>query len=208
MAKQTIQEKIKALKKVWKNTKAKEPYEDLPNGDFEGIIKNAVQTLAKETNNLMAVYTLEVTAPEDFKGRLQYKRQMLETEDNVSYAKGDLKAINVVVDDIDELGDTFEQEVVGLPILFSVVHNKEFVNVYFRERLEGEKQESEPDKDADNGDEEALTADDVRGYLDEDDEGESIFAEIIKDNELDINPDEYATWSEVADLIIDQLDLE
>ena len=208
MAKQTIQQKLKALQKDWKNTEARQGYEDLPGGDYEGVIKNAVLGLTKDEKNpkLMATYTLEVTEG-DFKGRTQYKRQMAETADNIAYAKGDLDAIGVdAPDDIADLGDTFEQEVVGLPILFSVVHNKEFVNVYFRERLEGaEKVESGDDS---NGDDDALTADDVRSYLDEDDEGESMFKEIIKDNELGIDPDEYATWSEVADLIIDQLELE
>ena len=74
--------------------------------------------------------------------------------------------------------------------------------------MEGvEKAEPDADSDEDNGDDEYLTAENVRAYLDEEDEGESIFTEIIKDNELDIEPDDYATWSEVADLIIDQLGL-
>jgi hypothetical protein len=208
MAKQTIQQKLKALQKDWKNTEARIGYEDLPDGDYEGVIKNAVLGLSKN-DNLMATYTLEVTEG-DFKGRVQYKRQMLETADNISYAKGDLEAIDVdAPDNIADLGETFEQEVVSLAVLFSVVHNKEFVNVYFRERLEEASKESEPKEDnEESGDEDALTADDVRAYLDEDDEGESIFTEIIKDNDLDIDPDDYATWSEVADLIIDQLDLE
>ena len=208
MAKQTIQQKLKALQKDWKNTEARQGYEDLPAGDYEGVIKNAVLGLSKN-DKLMATYTLEVTAPEDFKGRTQHKRQMVETADNIAYAKGDLYAIGVdAPDDIGDIGDTFEQEVVGLPILFSVVHNNEFVNVYFRERLEGvEKAEPDADSDEDNGDDEYLTAENVRAYLDEEDEGESIFTEIIKDNELDIEPDDYATWSEVADLIIDQLGL-
>uniref|UniRef100_A0A6M3JHC8 Uncharacterized protein n=1 Tax=viral metagenome TaxID=1070528 RepID=A0A6M3JHC8_9ZZZZ len=213
MAKQTIQQKLKALQKDWKNTEARTGYEDLPNGDYEGVIKNAVLGLTKDENNpkLKATYTLEVTEG-DFKGRAQYKHQMVETVDNIAYAKGDLAAIDVdAPDDITDLGETFEQEVVGLTILFSVVHNKEFVNVYFRERLEGAGKESKTEEETeDSGDQndDTLTADDVRGYLDEDDEGESILTEIIKDNDLDIDPDDYATWSEVADLIIDQLGLE
>jgi hypothetical protein len=207
MAKQTIQQKLKALQKDWKNTEARTGYEDLQNGNYEGVIKNAVLGLAKN-DNLMATYTLEVTEG-DFKGRTQYKRQMVETANNIAYAKGDLDAIGVdVPDDIADLGDTFEQEVVGLPILFSVVHNNEFVNVYFKERLEGASEEGESsDDNGDDGDGDALTADDVRSYLDEEDEGESIFKEIIKDNNLEIDPDDYAAWSEVADLIIDQLSL-
>jgi hypothetical protein len=211
MAKQTIQQKLKALQKDWKNTEARTGYEDLPDGSYEGVIKNAVLGLTKDENNpkLMATYTLEVTEG-DFKGRTQYKRQMVETADNIAYAKGDLDAIDVdAPDNIADLGETFEQEVVGLAILFSVVHNKEFVNVYFRERLEGAGKESKTEEETEDSEDEGdLTADDVRGYLDEDDEGESILTEIIKDNDLDIDPDDYATWSEVADLIIDQLKLE
>ena len=211
MAKQTIQQKLKALQKDWKNTEARTGYEDLPNGDYEGVIKNAVLGLTKDENNpkLMATYTIEVTEG-DFKGRTQYKRQMVETADNIAFAKGDLDVIDVdAPDNIADLGETFEQEVVGLAILFSIVHNKEFVNVYFRERLEGAGKESKTKEEAEDSEDEGdLTADDVRGYLDEEDEGESIFTEIIKDNNLDIDPDDYATWSEVADLIIDQLDLE
>ena len=210
MAKQTIQQKLKALQKDWKNTEARTGYEDLPNGDYEGVIKNAVLGLTKDENNpkLMATYTLEVTEG-DFAGRTQYKRQMVETADNIAYAKGDLDAIDVdAPDNIADLGETFEQEVVGLAILFSVVHNKEFVNVYFRERLEEVSKNSEPKDGSGNSGDDDLTADDVRSYLDEEDEGESILTEIIKDNDLDIDPDDYATWSEVADLIIDQLELE
>ena len=208
MAKQTIQQKLKALQKDWKSTEARTGYEDLPGGDYEGVIKNAVLGLSRN-DNLMATYTLEV-AEGDFKGRTQYKRQMMETADNIAYGKGDLEAIGVdAPDNIADLGDTFEQEVIGLAVLFSVVHNNEFVNVYFRERLESpDKAEDAKDTTDEDEDEDALTADDVRSYLDEDVEGESILTRIIKDNDLDIDPDDYATWSEVADLIIDQLKLE
>ena len=109
-------------------------------------------------------------------------------------------------DDVDEIPDVVGQTE-GLPIAFRVRTKQEFTNVDFIGLLEGVEVE-QPDDDgkdeAEDGDGE-LTAEDVTAMGEEDDEDG--LQGIIDAYELDIDQDDYATYAEVADLIIEELEL-
>jgi len=207
MATVSVASKLRALKKMWKNA-APRTGGGLPDGEYEGVIKTAVVGISKsDSKRLQCVWTLEVTAPEGFVGRKQTKIAGLETEDNLCWFQGDLAVLGIdPPDDVDDIADAAGQTE-GLPIVFKVRTKQEFTNVDFIGLLEGVEVEQSEDGGEKNegGGEEELTAEDVTAMgIAEDEEALQI---IIDEYKLDIVQDDYATYTEVADLIIEQLEL-
>jgi len=208
MAKESVASKLRALKKAWKAA-APRTGGGLPDGEYEGVIRTATVGLSKsDAKRLQCMWSIEATGPEGFEGRKQIKIAGLETEDNLAWFKGDLAVLGVdAPDDVDEIPDVVGQTE-GLPIAFRVRTKQEFTNVDFIGLLEGVEVE-QPDDDgkdkAEDGDGDELTAEDVTAMGEEDDEDG--LQGIIDAYELDIYQDDYATYAEVADLIIEELEL-
>jgi len=201
----SVASKLRALKKKWK-TATPRTGGGLPDGEYEGVIKTAVIGISKsEAQRLQCVWTLEVTAPEGFEGRKQNKIAGLETEDNLCWFQGDLAVLGVdPPEDENDIAEAVGQTE-GLPIAFKVRSKDEFTNVDFIGLLEGVEgeQPEEPGNAAEA--EETLTAEDVTAMGEEDDENG--LQGIIDDYKIDINQDDYTTYPEVADLIIEALEL-
>jgi len=207
MANVSVASKLRALKKSW-GSAAPRTGGGLPDGEYEGVIKAAIVGISKsEAQRLQCVWSLEVTAPEDFKGRKQTKIAGLETEDNLSWFQGDLSILGIDPPDDENDIPAAVGETEGLPIAFKVRSNKEFTNVDFIGLLEGveaEQPEDENEKLNKDGKQE-LTAEDVMAMGEAEDEAG--LQVIIDDYALDIKQDDYATFSEVAVLIIEALAL-
>ena len=205
MAKESISSKLKALQKKWKAATPRTGG-GLPDGDYEGIIKTAVVGLSKsEARRLQCVWTLEATAPEGFEGRKQIKNAGLETEDNLCWFQGDLAVLGIdPPDDVDDIADAVGQTE-GLPVAFRVRTKQEFTNVDFIGLLEGVEVETTEDEAADGDAEDALTADMIMAMGEEDDE-DGLQA-IIDEYDLGIDQNDYATYPEVAEFIIEALEL-
>jgi len=205
MSTESVASKLKALKKSWKNVIPRTGG-GLPDGEYEGVIKSAVVGLAKsESKRLQCVWMLEVTAPKDFEGRKQMKTAGLETEDNRAYFAGDLAILGIEPSDDSEDIPNDAGQTEGLPIAFKVRSNKEFTNVDFIGLLEGVEVEQPEESDNAVEAEPGLTADAVTAMGQADDE-EALQA-VIVEYKLDINQDEYATYPEVAKLVIEELTL-
>ena len=209
MAKESVAAKLKALQKTWKSATPRTGG-GLPDGDYEGVIKTAIVGLSKsESKRLQCVWTIEATAPEGFEGRKQTKIAGLETEDNLCWFQGDLAVLGVdpPADAEDIAGAAGQTE--GLAVAFRVRTKQEFTNVDFIGLLEGEDTDAtdtkDKDKEAEEDEVETLTAKEVKALGKADDEAG--LQAIIDDYELDIDQDEYETYPEVADLIIEQLEL-
>ena len=205
MAKESISSKLKALQKKWKAATPRTGG-GLPDGDYEGIIKTAVVGLSKsEARRLQCVWTLEATAPEGFEGRKQIKNAGLETEDNLCWFQGDLAVLGIdPPDDVDDIADAVGQTE-GLPVAFRVRTKQEFTNVDFIGLLEGVEVETTEDEAADGDAEDALTVDMITAMGEEDDE-DGLQA-IIDEYDLGIDQNDYATYPEVAEFIIEALEL-
>ena len=203
MSQVSVASKLRALKGAWKKA-APRTGGGLPDGDYEGVIKTTVVGISKsESQRLQCVWTIEATS-EGFEGRKQIKIAGLETEDNLCWFQGDLAVLGIdSPDSIDDLPDAVGQTE-GLPIAFRVRTNKEFTNVDFIGVLEGGEVEPSDEATVDE-DSDELTAEIVTAMGEEDDEdGLQV---VIDEYSLDINQDDYATYPEVADLIIEQLEL-
>ena len=180
----------------------------MPDGEYEGVIRSAVVGLSKsESKRLQCVWSIEATGPEGFEGRKQTKIAGLETEDNLSWFQGDLAVLGIdpPEDETDIPAAVGETE--GLPVAFRVRTNKEFTNVDFIGLLEGVDVEeaAEDGGNEEDGDDDELTADGVK-VLGQNEDEDALQA-IIDEYELDINQDDYITYAEVADLIIEALSL-
>jgi len=203
----SVASKLRALKSTWKKATPRTGG-GLPDGEYEGVIRSAVVGLSKsETQRLQCVWTMEVTAPEGFEGRKQTKIAGLATEDNLCWFQGDLAVLGVdPPDDVDDIADAVGQTE-GLPIAFRVRTKQEFTNVDFIGLLEDEAVESDDDgsSESDNSNEEELTAEAITAMGEADDE-EALQA-VITEHEIDIVQDDYETYAEVAELIIEALSL-
>jgi len=207
MATVSVASKLRAIKKSWKNVKPRVGG-GLPDGEYEGVITSAVVGLSKsESKRLQCVWVLEVTAPKDFEGRKQIKTAGLETEDNRAYFAGDLAILGVEPSEDSEDIPNDAGQTEGLPVAFKVRTKQEFTNVDFIGLLEGEAVEQpEPDNGTDDGDKgDGLTAEDVTAMGEADDE--EALQTLIDEYDLGINQDDYATYAEVANLIIEALQL-
>ena len=205
MSNVSVASKLRALKSTWKKA-APRTGGGLPDGEYEGVIKSAVVGLSKsDSKRLQCTWTMEVTAPEGFESRKQIKIAGLETEDNLCWFQGDLAVLGVdPPDDVDNIAEAVGQTE-GLPIAFKVRTKQEFTNVDFIGLLEGEAVEKPEAEEAEESSEEELTADDVTAMGKADDE-DGLQA-IIDEYEIDIVQDDYETYTEVATLIIEALEL-
>lgn len=205
MTKVSVASKLKQLQKKWKAATPRTGG-GLPDGDYEGVIKTAVVGLSKsEAKRLQCVWTLEATAPEGFEGRKQIKIAGLETEDNLCWFQGDLAVLGIdPPDSAEDIADAAGQTE-GLPIAFRVRTKQEFTNVDFIGLLEGVEVEETENEETEESNEEELTADMITEMGENDDE-EGLQA-IIDEYKLDIDQDDYATYPEVAELVIEALEL-
>lgn len=195
--------KLRTLRKAWKNAATRTGV-GLSNGDYEGVIESGVIQMCKN-GELQCLWRINVTAPKGFEGRKQTKSAYLASESNLEWFKGDLDVLGIdVPEDVDDMPNAVG-ETEGLPIAFKVVNKDENTNVYFVGVLEGVETE-QPDKDEeDEAVDEDLAAKTVKALgKAEDEDG---LQEIIDEYGLDINQDEYETYTEVADLIIEELEL-
>jgi len=202
MAKVSITAKLKALQKKWKAAVPKTGG-SLQNGDYEGVIKAAIIKECKD-GELQAVWELEVTAPENFAGRTQTKFDYLGNEQSFDYLQGSFLNLGIEPPETTTEIPSCLGQAEGLPVAFRVVNKQENTNVYFIGILEGVEVEATEDE-VDASDEEELTAEEVADMGDNDDE-DGLQA-IIDDYELEIDQDEYETYAEVAELIIEGLEL-
>ena len=207
MAKESVAAKLKALQKKWKSATPKTGG-GLSDGDYEGVIKSGVIKSCKD-GELQCVWEIEVTAPEGFEGRKQNKFVYLGGENSLEWFKGDLMALGIdPPDDMDDVPDAVGQSE-GLAVAFRVRTKQENTNVYFIGLLEGEGTDAtdtkDKDKEAEENEAETLTAKEVKALGRAEDE--TGLQAIIDDCKLGIDQDEYATYPEVADLIIEQLEL-
>lgn len=205
MSQVSVASKLRALKKDWKAA-APRSGGGLPDGEYEGVIKTGVVGLSKsDSARLQVVWSLEATAPEEFEGRKQTKIAGLETADNLCWFQGDLAVLGIdPPDDVDDIADAVGQTE-GLPIAFRVRTKQEFTNVDFIGLLEGVETNQPESETPEESSEEDLTADDITAMGEADDE-EALQA-VIVEYEIDIIQDDYETYTEVADLVIEALEL-
>jgi hypothetical protein len=176
---------------IWESAEARTGGVPLEDGTYTGVIENAL--IEKSRNGRLQVRWDLLVTEGDSEGRQIRKYEGLETEENLGWFKGDLETLEVdVPEDINDLGDALEAAC-GLAIVFRVKSKDDFVNVYFNELVEGGGEE-----DNDSGDEDEVTAADVKKMSKDD------LNELAEEYGLD--PDDYDTKKELVEAVIEELD--
>jgi len=193
-------------------------FSNLPKGTYDGYVKAGSWLIeAKESGGHRSLCTLVVTSPEEFKNRVQVKRDDLSTQVGVNIFLGELEALELgqpkslrecseILADTDNLRVRFW---VGEP------RDENPPKVRFNERLEeanGAEEDEDVDEDAEEETEEKskkkgkskkneYTKKEIRS-MDEDE-----LTELIENEGLDIDPDDFDSWDDVADAVIKELGL-
>ena len=193
---------LKAKQSIWAATSAAAKGGKLPDGEYVGVIED-LEVGKSQQGSDQVTWKLLITEG-DCEGKRKTKWSSLESDKGISYLKRDMEALGLdepaKIEDLPRaLGPA-----IGKIIRFEVWTNGEFTNVDFMEEIASDgATETAADEEAEA---EGLSAADVTAMGAEDDEAG--LQAIIDENELDIDQDEYATYAEVAEVVITELALE
>lgn len=165
---------------------------------YEATITDAIITKSKAGDRYV-VYTHQMTSGE-FKGKEFQDWQRLESQEGLNYIEGRLADLGIKTsDDINELGESLEAAC-GMEIRFDVYYKDEFFNMTAVEPLEGQPKKGKGKKEAaEEEDESTYTKKQIKAM--DDDEMDALA------EELGYDPDDYDTYEELADALIDDLGL-
>jgi len=180
-------------------------FRNLPTGTYEGFVKPGsaiMEPKSKGSQDYKASLVLVVSEDGDLQGREQTARYDLSTQVGVDIFTGDLEAMELgkpesLAEAAEMLADSD-----GISVEFWVSEPKDDYppKVRISERLEGDADTStyddSDDDDADDADG-SLSAEDIRAMSEEE------LTELAADN--DLNPDDYETWEELADVLVNLL---
>jgi len=192
---------LKAKQSMWAGTTAAAKGGKLPDGEYVGVIED-LEVGKSQQGSDQVTWKLLITEG-DCEGKRKTKWSSLESDKGISYLKRDMEALGLdepaKIEDLPRaLGPA-----IGKIIRFEVWTNGEFTNVDFMEEIASD---GSPEAASEEAEAEGLTAADVTAMGAEDDEPG--LQAIIDENELDIDQDAYATYAEVAVVIITELALE
>ena len=192
---------LKAKQSMWAATSAAAKGGKLPDGEYVGVIED-LEVGKSQQGSDQVTWKLLITEG-DCEGKRKTKWSSLESDKSISYLKRDMEALGLdepaKIEDLPRaLGPA-----IGKVIRFEVWTNGEFTNVDFMEEIVGD---GAAEPDAEEPEAEGLSAADITAMGAEDDQAG--LQAIIDENELDVDQDEYATYAEVADVIIKELSLE
>jgi len=188
-------------------------FSNLPEGTYDGYIKpgSFIIEPKEDGSGHRALCSLIVTSPEEFEGRTQVKRSDLSTQIGVNIFLGELETLEFDQPASLEEASELLAETDNIPVRFWVgPQNDEYPpKVRFNERLEGEggredeaEDESEDETEDESEEEESeYTKKDIKKM------DEEALTQLIEDEALDIDPDDYDTWPEVATACIEELGL-
>ena len=207
--KASTKEQLREAAKLYAKTAARQGKEQLPVGkDYTGVIGSCTIGMSQneQSPRLQVTWPITVTSPAEFEGREVEDYSGLQTENNIAYYKGRLEKIDVAIpDDIMDTADALD-ECEGLKIRFDVVKNEEFTNTYFRERIAdaGKKPDGAEEAEEPEYTKKQLTSLGKKADRDDEEAVDELTAVAVVNN---LKESEYDTWVELADAIIEELDL-
>ncbi len=173
-----ISKTLKAMEKRWKGSEARSKADSPPDGTYQARIGSAVVERAKSSGRLQTSIQFVIAAGK-YKGRKVYKRDGLETPDNISWLKGMLKALGSKIPgkimNLPKVLEKLEDELCVIQIKTSGI----YTNIYVQKKIEDldesvdDDEEDEDDEDVDDDedtDEDDDDEDEEEGLEDDDDE--------------------------------------
>lgn len=185
---------LTAKQAVWEESEARSFGAPFPDDVYKGRIENAI--IETSRNGRLQVRWDLLSTEGKLEGRQCRKYNGLETKDNMDWFKGDLSTLGLAIpDDITDLGEVLEAAC-GMVIRFQVRTRDEYTNIDFIEPLEEEESEEETVEEAE---EDEYTKEDIAKMSV--DELDDLAAD------LDIDPDEYETYTALKKELFKELGL-
>tara|TARA_R110001583_G_scaffold21394_4_gene81241 strand:- start:331 stop:801 length:471 start_codon:yes stop_codon:yes gene_type:complete len=116
----------------WKSAKApvakeeKKDFEEVPDGSYSCVVERAEFRKSKSGNPYLSMALVVDSGPHE--GRWMFKRNMLRTEENLSYLKKDLAVCGVAVPD--KLSDLKLESLLDLSVKATKKTKDDFENIY------------------------------------------------------------------------------
>jgi hypothetical protein len=113
----------------------KNEFEPVPDGSYQVNTEKAELKRSKDAGNLMLTTTLKILGP-THAGRLLFRRNMLQTAENLSWLKTDLAKYGIRLGKLSELPDRL-RDLLDVRLNVKVVTKGEFQNVYLQSAIDG-----------------------------------------------------------------------
>ncbi len=184
---------LKVMQKKWKGSEARSGVDSVPDGTYQARISAAGVNRAKTSGRLQTVLQFTIAAGK-YKGRKIYKRDGLETPENISWLKGMLKTLGTKVPSkIMNLPKTLEKLEDELCVI-QVKTNGQFTNIYIQKKIDDLDDdiddEDEDEDDVDEEEEEDTDEEDEDKDDDDDDDDEEEEEEEEEEDEDDEEDEE------------------
>lgn len=210
-----IAKELKSLQKSWKDAEPQElgTFTKVPDGDYVAEIVGMVVELSKN-DRPQIVYSLEILEGK-YEEKVIKKFDGLDNEMGIGYAKALLNLLEVEIPkniaELPEAIDDWFSSNESTQVNMTVKTKDGYSNVYInsladigksekkKTKGKGEKEEKSKGK---KGKEKQLDPDDIREMKKKD------LKALIKSKDIDVDPEDYADAEELAEAIIEELDLE
>ena len=145
-----IHDELKMLRKKWRKSKARNITQPVPDDKYKVKVVDSRIERSKSSNRLQAVQILQIIKGK-FKDRMLYRYSGLDTAQNISFIKSDLKLLGIKIPkDIMNLSKALES-MIDLECKVEIRTKGEFTNIYFQGLLE-EEDDAKDVEDEDNDD--------------------------------------------------------
>ena len=133
-----IENTLAKMQKMWKGAEARRGYAPIPDGQYQAKLESAVIGNAKTSGRLQCTYVFCVLTPEEFEGKKVYKRDGLDSTENLEWFKGTLETLGASPEDIEDMPNVPNvlNDLVGTVAEITVQTKDEFQNVYINEVVE------------------------------------------------------------------------
>jgi hypothetical protein len=111
-------------------------FDAIPDGTYQAVIDRVELKRSKTSGRKMLEWELKILGP-SHAGRKVWKYTLLETPENVAWAKKDFRRVGLHLEKLSDLPSRLE-ELLDLRVEITKKTRGEYEDIYFRKRLSGE----------------------------------------------------------------------
>jgi len=130
-----LHSELKMLQKKWKRSKARNIMEPIPDGKKEAKIVDCRLEKSKSSSRLQVAWIMQIISGK-YKDRMVYRYSGLETEDNISFLKADLKKLGIKIPKNIARLERALDAAIGKECKITIKTRGEFTNVWIDELLD------------------------------------------------------------------------
>ena len=111
-------------------------FDAIPDGQYEAVIDRVELKRSKASGRKMLEWEMRITGP-THEGRKVWRYTLLETPENVAWAKKDFRRVGLQLDKLSDLPSRLD-ELLDVRVSIRKKTRGEFEDIYFQKRLGGE----------------------------------------------------------------------